>query len=321
VTDAARPRLAVVGARRHRQGLGAFLARFAQEQGAEVTSFLGTSDPSVAEAARGLEQLGVTARGYTSLDDLLESERPDGLIIASPHGTHAAFLRRALAERLHVLCEKPLVWGCADPAARAEEFEREFAAAGLVLHENCQWPLTLESFRSLHPGAPALPGRTFEMWMGPTSRGRQMLLDALSHPLSLLQALFPGPDTALADARFSTRDPAAGKLETSFLFRAGEREVRVRVELASTPHQPRPAGYALDGFRAQRRVRMEDYALFFEDGGRRVAVADPMRRLVAGFVASIASADASGEGPHRVGLGRRARWLEQLIAAYDHADG
>jgi len=310
------PRLAVIGARRGRQGLGEHLARFAARHGAAIPAFIGTSDATVREAGRVLASHGIEARGYTDLDALLGAEQIDGLVIASPAATHGRYLESALAEGLHVLCEKPLTGSEAGSGAEACRLERAFAEAGLVLFENVQWPYTLAAYRALHPAAPREPEHRFEMWMGPTGRGAAMLGEALSHPLSLLEALFPGAEEGPQAPRFSTLEPDARTLDVSFRFRDGARAIDVVVKLTSTPRQPRPAGYALDGLRAERRVRMQDYALSFEDGGRRVPVPDPMESLVRDFVAALAGGTTPAEGPHRRGLGRRVAWLERLVAAF-----
>ncbi len=47
-------------------------------------------------------------RTFTSLDALLDQTELDGVIIATPHATHAALTRACLQRRLHVLLEKPM---------------------------------------------------------------------------------------------------------------------------------------------------------------------------------------------------------------------
>ncbi|WP_049945705.1 Gfo/Idh/MocA family protein [Butyrivibrio sp. LC3010] len=44
---------------------------------------------------------------YSDIDDFLESV--DAIYIASPHGTHYEYARKALTKKKHVLCEKPMV--------------------------------------------------------------------------------------------------------------------------------------------------------------------------------------------------------------------
>jgi len=48
-------------------------------------------------------------RWYSTAEDLLSGESLDFVDVCTPPGTHALIVRQALARRLHVLCEKPLV--------------------------------------------------------------------------------------------------------------------------------------------------------------------------------------------------------------------
>ena len=64
------------------------------------------ADPDAArEAARRFDVPAV----YTSYDELLAAESPDGVIIATPHAHHYAHARAAVEGGAHVLVEKPMV--------------------------------------------------------------------------------------------------------------------------------------------------------------------------------------------------------------------
>jgi predicted dehydrogenase len=310
------PRVAVVGVRRVRTGLGQFFAKHLVARGAVVPAFVGTRPETVAEGRETLARLGIAARGFTRLEDLLAAEPVDALVVATPHETHLAWLERALAANLHVLCEKPLVWGVDGAAARAAEIVRGFGAKGLLLVENCPWPMTLPAFDALHPGARPASPRAFEMRLSPSAGGVAMLVDSMSHPLSLLQAATGEDEARVEELTFETSDFPAGRLDVSFRFAAGVTRVAALVRLGVVPGQPRPAGYALDGLRAERQVRMSDYSLSFADGGRTVPVPDPMAELVGRFVAALASGVPPEE---RLREGRRIvarmRMLEEMTFA------
>lgn len=313
-----RPKVGLIGARRGRQGLGPHLARQLEGHGADVAVFLGTSEATVAEAAEQLAAQGVTARGTTDLDDLLAEPDLAALVIASPVGHHAAYLERGLDAGLHVLCEKPLLAPSERAFVRVHEFEQAFERAGLALFENCQWPLVLPAFDALHAGVRSPTPRSFSMHLGPTSRGREMLVDALSHPLSLVQALVPDAGRFPRALEFSTLDPDAGTLRASFVLPYPGGDLRVDVTLTCTPEQPRPAGFAVDGVSAERRVRMDDYALFLEAGGRRVPLPDPMDALVGRFVEAIRRGPGAVEaGPWNRGLVVRQGWFDYIVRAFD----
>ena len=214
------PRVGLVGARRVRQGLGPFVARDLVAWGAEVPAFLATSAASRDQALEGLARFAdVAPTGYTDLAAMLASESLDALAILSPSESHERFLTAALDAGLHVLTEKPFVWGGADLVARTRRLTDGFAARGLHLFENCQWPYTLPAFDALHPGVRARPPERFEMWMQPSSRGWTSLGDSVPHPLSLLQALVPGAVPRVEDVAFSTHDPESPALTLRFRYR------------------------------------------------------------------------------------------------------
>jgi predicted dehydrogenase len=292
-------RVGVIGARRVRQGLGPFVARFLVELGAEAPCFLSTHAEAIPDTERALG-----ARGYSDLAHMLAEQRVDALAILSPSETHERYLEAALEARLHVLCEKPLLWGGAGLAVRARALEQRFRAAGLGLRECCQWPYTLPAYRTLHPDAGPL--RSFAMRLSPASHEpRAMLGDSLPHPLSLLQALAPGL-AEVSDLRFEALAP--GALRVAFVWRAAGDRVAVEIELVTRERPPRDASYALNGCWAERRIRPADYALFFADGAREVPVPDPLRALLADFVQAPARPPA-GESGERMAV------LERILDA------
>jgi predicted dehydrogenase len=306
----------ILGAGRTRQGLGPFVARELLRAGAELPALCTSRAETAAAACERLRaERGVHARGYADPVEMLEREDLDALAILSPAETHEAHLERALAAKLHVLCEKPLVWGAADFGARGARLAQRFESAGLLLRELCQWPYTRGAFAALHPDVLERMPKSFAMQLAPASTGRQSLGDALPHPLSLLQALAPGDDARAAAPAFRS---AQGSLCVAFDYHAGAAAVRAEVELRSTQELPRPAGWALDGHWMRRRVRPQDYALQFESEGRSVPAVDPLSSLVTDFVRDLTS--RLGGAPvasARAEIAARARMLESLVRAFD----
>jgi len=277
--------VALIGARRRRQGLGPFVARQLASHGATVVAHLGTRPETVAAAGEELRSLaGVNSPGYVDFEQLLAEQRPEALAILAPAEHHASWLRRALDHDLAVLCEKPLVWGDDDPAGQARTLVGAFAERGLLLHENCQWPLTIPTWDALFPGARQAPPRRFDMTMSPARPGLAMLADSMSHPLSLLQELAPGLGALPTDVRFSSTAQDAAELEVRFSWPAETGPVEATVRFALGPEQPREAGWGLDGRYAQRLIRAHDYAQFLASGARLVDLPDPLGLLVGRFV-------------------------------------
>jgi hypothetical protein len=305
----------LIGARRRRQGLGPFVARDLAAAGATVTCFLTTSAATRDAAGRALAEAGAhEPRGYLDLAEMLEREPLEAVAVLSPAEHHAAHLEVVARAGVHVLCEKPFVWGVPDLVARTGALVDAIEGRGCAVWENCQWPYTLPSLEALHPGALDAPPRRFEMELQPASRGLQSLADSMPHPLSLLQALAPGPDTRVKDVCFSTRDPQSNTQTVGFRYCSGACEIDAEVRLEQTPDQPRRAAIALDGRRAQRVVSPEDYRLFFADANRSVPLADPLTQLVADFVAALDGARTRGRE-----ITQRMQLLADITDAY--ADG
>ncbi len=314
------PRIALIGARRVRQGLGPFVAEHLSRLGARVCAFLASSAEGREAAGADLERrLGHRPSGYTDLAQLLERERPDAIAILSPRGTHGRYLEAALAAGTHVLCEKPLLEG-PRAAQRVDSLARAFQAAGLLLAENCQWPHVLPAFEELH-GPIARPSE-FAMRLTPASRGAEMLSDALPHVLSLLQVLAPGSGAHFEDLAFSTRAVDAREVQIEGTYLCGGRRLGVRVELVSGRTTPREAWLAIDGRRARRRVREQDYALFLGEDPpqgserREVPLPDPLAAHLAAFLGDLDSVRGGAPPPASDAIIERARLLEHLLDAY-----
>lgn len=314
-------RVAVVGARRVRQGTGPFLARHARACGAEVRGVIGTSLAS-AEAARAeLAPLGLSPRADTRLEGLLRNEPLDVLIVASPAGTHAPWLHAALRAGLHVLCEKPLLAGPGDSDAALRAGAREaaalaeaFAARSLALSETCQWTHTLPVFWLLH-GSRDLDGvRRFEMVLQPVEPARRGWLESLPHPLSLLQAVAPG-SARVEDPR---HERSGGGEILSFTFAGGTRRIRASVEIRPRAETPRRAEYALDGRWLHRRVDPSGQAVTYETGppvDRSWRTVDPMKIAVRAFLARVAALHCGEPALADAALVQRQELLAALLAA------
>src|SRR4051794_30645411 len=61
-------------------------------------------------------------RAYSELDAMVEAERPDVVVVATPPDSHAELATRALEAGTHVFCEKPFV-------TTVEEADQVIAAA------------------------------------------------------------------------------------------------------------------------------------------------------------------------------------------------
>lgn len=301
-----------------RQGLGPFVARKLRAAGARIDCVLGTSAVTAEAARRELAQEHeIEARSYADLQQMLSRESLDALAILSPAETHETYLERAVEAGLHVLCEKPLVWGGTGLAMRAESLVDRFSLRGLLLWENCQWPYTLPAFRELHPGLSAEPPKRFEMRLSPVSSGVQMIGDAMPHVLSMLQALVPGVAGRIEAPRFEAFD---SNLRARFGYRAGDALIEASVELVHSDETPRPAAYAIDGRWAHRRVSLPGYEIRFRSGEGEVPVRDPLEELIRAFVRELAAHAGRSPAPQNAAAADRMAMLEALVLAFEEAE-
>jgi len=317
VIAGARPRIGIVGAGRRRQGLGPFVARDLVAAGAEIPGFVVTSAASRDAVTRAwADDLGIEARGHLDLSSLLRAERLDALAILSPAETHERHLEAALEAGLHVLCEKPLVWGRPELGPTTRRLTRAFDARGLLLWENCQWPYTLPAFERLHPGALSGPPRRLAMRLQPASRGVQMLGDSVPHVLSLIQALRPGRAGRIERLLFSGGGPGSDRLDLGFGFFSGDRELEVEIELRRSDRRPREAALEIDGRRAERLVAADGYRLSFGADGRTVPLPDPLTLLVADFVRALPSPGERPAASRSQEIAERMELLERIVVAF-----
>lgn len=278
-------RVGVVGARRVREGTGAFLAGHVQATGCKVVAVAGTALDGAAVAAKELaERYGIAAMPYASAVAMVEHEALDALVIASPTPTHGALLDLALDAGLHALVEKPLVFGPGDWVARGTALVAAFAAHDLCLVTNAQWRHALSTYMRLFPDVAPRRASRCEMALAPSVGGAAAVPVAMPHPLSVLDHLYPTSTPGLRDLRV-TGTPDA--FEVAFTHPG--RDVACVVRLVQTEARPRPFSFGFDGAVAHRTITEPGYrmALATEAGDRSVPLPDPVEAVVKDFVARV----------------------------------
>lgn len=276
------PTIGILGAGRTRQGLGPFFAKWFAEAGARVTGIAGRDLARTKAAAVAMsEKLGHPVSAFSNAAELAQSV--DALVVACPVAGHLSGLDAALRAGVPCLCEKPLV--AAHDAELGLQRVASFVAADQILVENCQWPYVLPALDALQPGWRDEPVRTVAMRLSPALPGRAMVEDSLSHMLSLLQAVVPLPINAELRSVVQS-NPAADATENVVRMEVafGIESVAVELHLQCCSQQPRPAWFAVNGVRLDRRLGA-DYAIsFVDEQGRAVNVQDPLGSLVYDFV-------------------------------------
>lgn len=267
----------VIGARTQRQGTGPFIAAGLDAAGVKVSGIVGTSVASVAQARQQLaENQGLQTRGFTSLEDALETTGADAVAICSPWQVHQQQLVQVAEAGRHCLVEKPLAWPLTEDTS--DELIGAFEQRGLLLQVVNQWPTTLPAFAELH-GDPANTVEQFSMRLSPISLGPDMITDSAPHFIGMLQALAgPGDCT---DTSINSLSNEELHLDCHYQHKSGS--IAARLILKTQAIRPRPAWYQVNGLRADREVELPDYRQYLTSADRRIEVQDPMHRVTAEF--------------------------------------
>lgn len=275
----------VVGARRHRQGLGPYITRYLCAEGVRVIAIVGTTNDTVNRARESLAADGIHVSGYTSLGDALANEQPDVVAICTPHGHHRAQLEVVARAGCHCLCEKPLWWeSTMDSRAGTVAIADGFVRNGRHLAMVTQWPLTLPFFFQLFPHLSGNRLTRFTMGLSPAWSGIDMIADAAPHGVSMLQALF-GTGAVI--------DPVAEHLDrftiaVAFEYAHAAGTAGVSLHFASCAERPAPAWYSVDGCRVDRRIESPGYrTVLATPQGEVVDVPDPVHMVVRRFAEAV----------------------------------
>ena len=236
-------RVAIIGA----SGIGKNHAAWFAKSGAEICAFAGSSIQSL-EATRGALQskLSYTPRGYTDISRLLKTEKPDAVCIASPPHLHFQHAKICLENGVDTLCEKPLVYDSKlsgeELISQTRELNELAKARGVLLGTQMQYCFLAEKLCELaYVFADEIESFSMEMETKSLSSGRThetVWIELSSHPLSVLQKLFPG-----AKLKFDSIQCQVGELETSAQFqlqRADNSSIDARIIARCNPSTPLP---------------------------------------------------------------------------------
>lgn len=119
-------RAAVVGA----SGIGKHHAKWIEALGGQVVAIVGSSAVTAATTAQALQdQLGIKARPYHDLAEMLAEEDPDLVHVCTPPHLHYEHVMTVAPHRCHLMCEKPLTWDDAKSAHELMEEARQMVQA------------------------------------------------------------------------------------------------------------------------------------------------------------------------------------------------
>jgi hypothetical protein len=316
MASAAAPRCGIVGAARTNTGLGPFLARELVAAGARVAAIAGRDPARTAAVAQDLTaRWGQPVAAYDSVAEMLARADLTALVIAAPIAAHLPALRAALHAGVAVLCEKPLV--APEEHDEVPALLAEFRTRGLLLVENCPWPMVLHVLPSLHPELQSAAVESVEMLLSPTGRGRIMLIESLSHFVSVLQHLLPVDSrTRVSAIDLRGAAPDSESAEITVVCESPFPALRSTLYLRRCETQPRPAWVAVNGKRVERRIRQRDYSISFQAGDRCLTVEDPLGALVRRFVLMLRESDLDRARAESFAIQERARLYHTIVQAW-----
>ena len=290
--------VAVAGA----TGIGKHHAKWYHRWGCDVVAFLGSSPESCSRTETALRGIFPFAgRGYSNLDALLDSEKPDLFDVCTPNDMHFEHAAAALAAGCHVLCEKPLVWDDSPEIllSRARELLQQARGANRVFAVCTQYASALpqyeELYRAERGGRPA--ASRFFAEMETVARGRQrdtgeIWIDMAPHPVSLLLAWHPQGEVVPGSLRTSFRD---GEARAEFEFSTGSGRCLVDIAVRDRVEGPPVRRFGVDGYVLGCTGRADEsgvYRSVLSSRGRETVGEDFMSLLI-GNVCDVVRGSAS----------------------------
>jgi predicted dehydrogenase len=278
-------------------------------EGARVAAVLAQDAATAREDAGALKEYGITAEAYGDMEMLIDQHRPDAFVIASPATTHAAYVSRAVAAGMHVLCEKPFIWDSGCDIQQVSQILDSAREQGLTVAMNSQWPFVLPVYEKLCGLPPLEQLKSFYIQLAPLSRGRDMIPDSMPHALSILYSVL-GPGS-LEQVKLQ---PESDSLQVVFTYVGEHGHCRVTADLVHETRQPRSFAFGFNGSIARRTIDMETYRIAFTSGDQRLEADDPLQLSVRDFLhACRQGTSAQIEGAHIVNT---MKMLEQIYTAW-----
>ena len=279
-------KVALIGGRRKRSGIGPFIANYFHRNGAAVTAVLGTTENTAREAASGLKRFGINAASHTDFGRMMEEEKPEAVAIASPAATHFEYLMKSIHAGAHVFCEKPFIWYDKDDLEdlltgifeKAEDHR-------VTIAMNSQWPFALPFYGELCGAQNGQTASTFSIRLSPQCDGKEMITEALPHALSILYCVCGRRE--IADLAVTG---SGEEMVIRFDYAAGDSRCDSEIRLRSQYRQPRDFSFGFNGRTVTRSLDLASYAIYFNHGGRACKIADPLELSVQDFMAAVINA-------------------------------
>ena len=276
--------VSIIGAGRTRNGIGEHIGKYFHQHGAKVTSVLGTTVATSLQASSALRKYGIEAHPYTNFNEMVRSEKPDAVVIASPSSTHYEYLLQCVDSGLHIFCEKPFIWDDAiDLRERMEDIFQKAREKKLAIAMNSQWPFSIDAYETLCGKIVIKKLNTFFIKMSPPFAGREMIPESVPHALSLLYCLLGVGE--IDDLNFESDGKKEMSIKFSYLFETRACDVVIKLIFQDT--LPRDLSFGLNDRIVSRSLGLEDYEIYFHYGDKKLRIVDPLALSVQNFMEAV----------------------------------
>jgi hypothetical protein len=288
--------LSIIGAGRTRNGIGEYIGKYFHKHGVKVTSVLGTTEKTSLQASSALKKYGIEAHPYTNFDEMVQGEKPDAVVIASPSYTHYEYLLKSLNSELHVFCEKPFIWdNGVDIEKRIEDIFEKARERKLTIAMNSQWPFSLDDYEKVCGGIEIKEANHFFIRMSPFSPGKVMIPESVPHPLSILYCRLGAGE--IEDLNFESDGEEKMTIRFTYLF--GTRTCDVFIKLFHQKTPPREFSFGFNDKIVFRSLDLENYEIYFNYGEKRLRIMDPLELSIKNFMEAVEkNADPFIGAPH-----------------------
>jgi len=275
--------------------VGEYIGKYFHKYGADITGVVGTTEETARQAAGTLKKYGIDAIPFTDFKRLIDKQRPDTVVIASPIRTHYAYLMASVEAGVNVFCEKPFVWHETDDIEKMLRCVFGERRKGTTIAMNSQWPFSLPYYEELVEPVDPRSAQRFDMKLSPVSGGKEMIPDSVPHALSVLYRVFGEGTIKRGLVEFNGE-----KMITTFAYLSGSGTCECRLTLTRTQAQPRPFEYGFNGRVVRRVIDMENYDVYLCYGDRRMELIDPLELSVKDFIGAVHTGDEPLIGPSHI---------------------
>ncbi|OGP95037.1 MAG: hypothetical protein A2157_04740 [Deltaproteobacteria bacterium RBG_16_47_11] len=277
-------KVSIIGAGRTRNGIGEYIGKYFHQNGAKVTSVLGTTEKTTLQASYALRKYGIEAHSYTDFDAMVSAEKPDIVVIASPSSTHYGYLLKCLDWGLHIFCEKPFIWdNRTDIRKRIEDIFEKTREKRLTTAMNSQWPFSIDDYEEICGKIRIKETNTFFVRMSPFSPGSAMIHESVPHPLSLLYCRFGAGEIEKLNFELD----GEGEMGIRFTYLFGTQECDVLIRLVHQKTSPREFSFGFNDKIVFRSLDFKTYEIYFNYGNKKLRITDPLEHSVKNFMEAV----------------------------------